>query len=229
MKFLNTTGLNYYLENLLKNAKKKIVLITPYIKLHDKIKIILKQQKSNGVEITIVFKEAKNIKSLSEYANNLYVHKNLHAKCYFNESEAILTSLNLYEFSQINNREMGTYVSTQNMSHNELYNEMIREVETIIEESSPHTDEKYLASASISGIPIIIEVEIVKGKTLSKYWKDDMQVVKTTKGEFIAELPNKRNKTGYAWKQKINQELKKHDYRIEHHDGYNWLYKSFKS
>lgn len=37
--------------------------------------------------------------------------KNLHAKCYLNENEAIITSMNLYEFSQMNNNEMGIHLT----------------------------------------------------------------------------------------------------------------------
>jgi phosphatidylserine/phosphatidylglycerophosphate/cardiolipin synthase-like enzyme len=37
--------------------------------------------------------------------------KNLHAKCYLNEEMCIVTSLNLYEFSQVNNNEMGVLIS----------------------------------------------------------------------------------------------------------------------
>ena len=36
--------------------------------------------------------------------------QNLHAKCYLSENEAIITSMNLYEYSQINNNEMGIYI-----------------------------------------------------------------------------------------------------------------------
>ena len=39
--------------------------------------------------------------------------KNLHAKCYLNEKEALLTSMNLHEFSQENNAEMGILVSKE--------------------------------------------------------------------------------------------------------------------
>ncbi|MEK5794550.1 DNA repair protein, partial [Acinetobacter nosocomialis] len=39
--------------------------------------------------------------------------KNLHAKCYLNEDSCIITSLNLYEFSQINNNEMGILVERE--------------------------------------------------------------------------------------------------------------------
>ena len=37
--------------------------------------------------------------------------KNLHAKCYLNEESCIVSSLNLYEFSQVNNNEMGILIS----------------------------------------------------------------------------------------------------------------------
>ena len=39
--------------------------------------------------------------------------RNLHAKCYLNENEALLTSMNLYEFSEKNNDEMGVLVSEE--------------------------------------------------------------------------------------------------------------------
>ena len=50
--------------------------------------------------------------------------KNLHAKCYLNEDHALLTSMNLHEFSQKHNAEMGILVSREN--DGELY-EKIRD------------------------------------------------------------------------------------------------------
>ena len=38
---------------------------------------------------------------------------NLHAKCYLNEKEALITSMNLYDFSQVNNQEMGILVRAE--------------------------------------------------------------------------------------------------------------------
>ncbi len=54
--------------------------------------------------------------------------KDLHAKCYLNESEAIITSMNLYEFSQVNNNEMGIYIvkETDALLYNEIYEEVKR-------------------------------------------------------------------------------------------------------
>ncbi|MDE5030162.1 DNA repair protein, partial [Francisella tularensis subsp. holarctica] len=56
--------------------------------------------------------------------------KNLHAKCYMNETYCIITSLNLYEFSQINNNEMGVYISLDDDS--EMYRETYDEAQRII-------------------------------------------------------------------------------------------------
>ena len=51
--------------------------------------------------------------------------KNLHAKCYLNEAEALLTSMNLYKFSQENNDEMGILVSRED--DEELYEQIHRQ------------------------------------------------------------------------------------------------------
>jgi hypothetical protein len=56
--------------------------------------------------------------------------KNLHAKCYINEVEAIITSMNLYEFSQMNNNEMGIHVTK--VQDEELYNSIFTEVQRLL-------------------------------------------------------------------------------------------------
>lgn len=56
--------------------------------------------------------------------------ENLHAKCYVNEREAIVTSMNLYEFSQVNNHEMGIYVTKADDP--QLYEEIYTEARRLI-------------------------------------------------------------------------------------------------
>jgi phosphatidylserine/phosphatidylglycerophosphate/cardiolipin synthase-like enzyme len=56
--------------------------------------------------------------------------KNLHAKCYMNEELCIVTSLNLYEFSQVNNNEMG--VLFRRSEDAELYRDAYEEAQRII-------------------------------------------------------------------------------------------------
>jgi phosphatidylserine/phosphatidylglycerophosphate/cardiolipin synthase-like enzyme len=56
--------------------------------------------------------------------------KNLHAKCYMNEEMCIITSLNLYEFSQVNNNEMGILI--QRSDDSQLYKDAYEEAQRII-------------------------------------------------------------------------------------------------
>ena len=58
----------------------------------------------------------------------------LHAKCYLNEKHALLTSMNLYEYSQVNNHEMGILVSRE--EDPELYDEIHEEARRILRASN---------------------------------------------------------------------------------------------
>lgn len=118
-KFLTGNALNSELEKLFEGANEQIVLISPYIKLHDRYASTLRTKKENPkLEITVVF--GKNEEDLSksmkqddfnffkEFPNiQIRYERRLHAKYYANESAAILTSMNLYSYSQDNNIEAG--------------------------------------------------------------------------------------------------------------------------
>ena len=43
-KFLNTSGTTYYLEELIKNAQERLYLISPYLKLNDRVKELLEDK-----------------------------------------------------------------------------------------------------------------------------------------------------------------------------------------
>lgn len=114
-KFLNTSATNFYLEELIKNAKERLILISPFLKLNDRIKELLEDKNRLKIDIRIIYgksdlhpDEIKWMQKL-EYVRVSFC-KNLHAKCYLNESTCIISSLNLYEFSQVNNNEMGVLI-----------------------------------------------------------------------------------------------------------------------
>jgi len=111
-KFLNTSATNYYLEELIKNAKERLILISPFLKINDRIRELLEDKNRMKIDVRIVYgkselqpQEINWLKGLTFVRTSFC--KNLHAKCYLNEDSAIITSLNLYEFSQVNNNEMG--------------------------------------------------------------------------------------------------------------------------
>jgi phosphatidylserine/phosphatidylglycerophosphate/cardiolipin synthase-like enzyme len=134
-KFLNTTGVSYHLEELIKNTKEKLILISPYLQFNDRIKEHLKNLNIQKKDIRIVYRENKlhpdeNNWLAEQIGVRTSLCKNLHAKCYINDSEAIITSMNLYEFSQANNNEMGIYISREQDS--ELYESVCQEAKRLL-------------------------------------------------------------------------------------------------
>lgn len=134
-KFLNTSGTTYYLEELIKNAQERLYLISPYLKLNDRIKELLEDKDRMKIDVRIVYgkselqpSEAAWLKKLT-YVRTSYC-PNLHAKCYLSEEACIVTSLNLYEFSQINNNEMG--ILLERNADAQVYQDAYSEAQRII-------------------------------------------------------------------------------------------------
>lgn len=116
--FLTTSGTSYHIERIMIDAKKELVLISPYLKLSTTFFERLQDATKKGILVKIIYgkdelkpQEEKQIKALENI--ELYFSKNLHAKCYFNESEMVITSMNMYEFSEKNNREMGVHITME--------------------------------------------------------------------------------------------------------------------
>lgn len=137
-KFLDTTGVSYHLQQLINKANEKLVLISPYLKINDRIKQSLEDKNRLKIDIRVVYgknelqpDENNWLKSMTSIRSSFC--KDHHAKCYLNENEAIITSMNLYEFSQVNNNEMGIYIEKNNDP--ELYKDIYEEVQRLIRTS----------------------------------------------------------------------------------------------
>ena len=138
VKFLNSSGISYHLENLIKNANTSLFLISPYLKFNPRIKQLLDDRNRLRIDIRIIYgkvdlqtEESKWLKSMDSI--KVLFSKNLHAKCYINEKEAIITSMNLYDFSQQNNIEMGIHVTKEDDP--KLYQDIKGEVTSLIRTS----------------------------------------------------------------------------------------------
>lgn len=134
-KFLDTTGVSYHLQQLINKANEKLVLISPFLKINDRIKQSLEDKNRMKIDIRVVYgknelqpEENNWLKSMTSIRASFC--KDLHAKCYLNENEAIITSMNLYEFSQVNNNEMGILVDK--ISDPDLYKEIYDEAYRLI-------------------------------------------------------------------------------------------------
>ena len=110
-------------------------MISPFLRLNDRVKELLEDKNRLKIDVRIVYgknelhpEEINWLRELSFVRTSFC--KNLHAKCYLNEESCIITSLNLYEFSQVNNNEMGVYLSRS--QDGELYRDAYEEAQRII-------------------------------------------------------------------------------------------------
>lgn len=118
-KFLKGNALNASIEKIFDDCEKELIIVSPFIKLHNRFTNALKAKKHlDKLEIKILF--GKNEKDISKSFNkedfdflkdfpNIQISYNehLHAKYYSNENHAVLSSMNLYGYSQDNNIEFG--------------------------------------------------------------------------------------------------------------------------
>lgn len=134
-EFLTTSGTSHEIENIIIEAKVKLILVSPYLQIPRMLYERLKDVSDKNVDIKIVYgkEELKpnERSSLTDLKNvEFFFLENLHAKCYFNEARMIITSMNLYEFSQKHNREMGVLIDR--ITDREIYEKAVDETESII-------------------------------------------------------------------------------------------------
>jgi len=137
-EFLDSANINSNIINMIKNANEKIWLISPYLKADWKVKNELKDRDNFEVDMRLVYGKVElksdELEWIKELNNmKLYYNERLHAKCYINENKALITSMNLYDFSRKNNIEMGILVEKE--KDKELYSEIKREVKKILRNS----------------------------------------------------------------------------------------------
>lgn len=143
VEILSTAGCSSEIEKLIKNAKDKLYLISPFMNINDQIKSHLVQLDNRVSTITIKVVGKTDEVKVDEIAflqtlksAQILCVNHLHAKCYMNEDVAVITSLNLYEFSQQNNVELG--VKIDRIKEPEIYAEVYKEVSNIISQSKKY-------------------------------------------------------------------------------------------
>lgn len=139
-KFLNTRKAVSEIEDLIKNAGERLILVSPYLKLSSDFKELLTYRNSKDKVTTVIFgKQELNPEEMKFLQGLRFVvlkyNENLHAKCYVNDNKMVITSLNLYAFSMANNKEMGVLIDKNDTADAELFNDAFKEVDYINETS----------------------------------------------------------------------------------------------
>ena len=139
-RFINTRKAVSEIEDLIKNADQKLVLVSPYLKLSKDFKELLTYRNGKDKITTVIFGKQELKPDEMTFLQSLRFvvlkfKEDLHAKCYVNDQHMVITSLNLYEFSMANNREMGVFIDKNDPADVQLFEDAMKEVDFISETS----------------------------------------------------------------------------------------------
>ena len=137
-EFLTTLGAADRLERLVTQARQRLVLISPFLQVSPILLERLQEAERRGVVLTVVYgkaemkaEERRQLARLDRLT--LRYLANLHAKCYASEAGMVITSMNLYQFSERNNREMGVFLAAGEPAYLDAW----REIESILAAAQP--------------------------------------------------------------------------------------------
>lgn len=140
-EFLTTKQISSELEQLIFKADKILYLVSPYLKLSKDFQELLNSRNANKKETIIIYGKVDLTPEQLQFLTRLrYVylkfHLNLHAKCYINDTKLIITSLNFFEYSMINNKEMGVLYDNTKPEDQDIYNKAFEHVKFIEQNSN---------------------------------------------------------------------------------------------
>jgi len=119
MKIIKPNLISGEIMDLITSAKKKVIIITPYHEITGWDKLINKIKKAQSRGIYFIWYSRKGIKQ--KYPNELrdlfnikpILIDDLHAKIYFNETSAVITSMNLCKTSDEKSTDIGHLTQNQ--------------------------------------------------------------------------------------------------------------------
>ena len=209
-KFLKGNELNAELEKIFELAESQIFLVSPYIKLHERYKSTLLTKLNNPeIEIKLLFGKnegdiSKSMKQedfdfFKQFPNiEILYEKRLHAKYYANENKALLTSMNLYGYSQNNNIEagilMGSSLKGTFTGGNEVDNNSWEYFKTVLEQAELLFEKKPIfEKKNILSSKKYVKSEIGIDKLSDFFNKKDYK--KVSRKKTIKESSNNNNNT----------------------------------
>ncbi|MFL6568362.1 MAG: DNA repair protein [Chthoniobacterales bacterium] len=132
-KFVGSSATAFHLEQLIKSARERLVLINPLLKFSGRTKELLEEK--NGLDVRVVYGKCDLQPEEIQWLRGVpFVHthfcRSLTAKCYVNEHECLVTSLDLLDFGQVTNNEVGVLISRAEDA--DLYNDANEEAQRLL-------------------------------------------------------------------------------------------------
>ncbi len=128
---LNTIEISHEIEMMIHSSYKYLIFVSPYLKITERLKAKLTEKFAQLDNCFFIHRKnelPKNEKDwISSFSNvHLIGIENLHSKIYLNDKQCIITSMNFYEYSQINNYEIGVKIEKKREKRN--YQRVIEEI-----------------------------------------------------------------------------------------------------
>ncbi len=116
-EILDTMGISRTLESMIDDSRNFLIFVSPYLKITQRLKAKLMDAFSNLEICFFIYRKNELMPSEEEWLSsikNVYLIgvENLHAKIYMNDKVCAITSMNFYEYSQINNYEIGVVLKS---------------------------------------------------------------------------------------------------------------------
>ncbi len=133
---LDTHALNMAISDMIDNAKTRLFIISPYLNIYHNLRKAIELADKRGVNTVVIYRKVDDNSDVIQWLaslNHIFIghSNNLHAKYYGEDSAAIITSMNLYEYSQVNNEELGIFIRSK--EDIEAFYDMVYFVQRILE------------------------------------------------------------------------------------------------
>lgn len=129
MQIINPNEIGSKISTLIAESNEKFIVVSPYIDITQWKKIIVNLTRAikRGVKIDFYFRELKekDFQLLKKIGVNVYKIKGLHTKLYLNEKEVIVSSMNLYEFSDLYSIDIAIHFK-ESTEYNKIYDYFIK-------------------------------------------------------------------------------------------------------
>ena len=143
MELLETTAQSLEIEKIINESNDFTIIVSPYLRINNRLKPKLTDCFSRNNRNLILYREFKLTEAEQKWLENfpnvkMLAIRNLHAKCYLNERTALITSMNLYEYSQVNNHEIGVKLTMDSNKQEML--QLLGFIKSIVQTDHPDFD-----------------------------------------------------------------------------------------
>lgn len=176
MIFLKPNQISGEIMTLFDEADEKVIIVSPYCKIGNWIKLAKKfkalQERGIPIDFYVRANEPETFDEVSALGIEPMEVPNLHAKLYMNEKQAIVSSMNLHHYSEINSIDIG-YKTTTEQEYQELWEFYERHIQGYLKEA-PDVDWK-------QEIVALLETQL---KRVRLYAEDNSIVVNTKSSRY---------------------------------------------